>query len=161
VSRPHNVIERLTGMNFSTLRRLLHAFVAAALLAVIVGWALTVDALRLALPPAIVRAVATAVLLLPMGLNLAFLVIQGIDGGRRIVPLRATRSPDAWILLFVLTMLPPKEQLASWVSGPLRAAETGLPISLVAAALAIAARVYQLNRGAALGVTGEAGPGLG
>ena len=148
-------------MSFATLRRLTHACLVAALLAVLAGWALTLDGVRAALPPAVVGAVASAVLLIPLGLFLAFLVIQSVGGGRRIVPVRATRSPDAWILLFVITLLAPKERLAAWVSVPLRSAETGVPISLVVAVLAIAGRVYQLNRGAALGVTGEAGPGLG
>jgi hypothetical protein len=140
-------------MSFSTLQRLVHALAVLVALAVLAGWALTVSGVRAAMAPGAVTPVATALLVVPAGVVLLFLLSQSVPGGRRIVPLGLTRSPDAWLLIFVITTLAPKERLASWAIATVRAAETGVPISLVIVVLAIAARVYQLNRGAALGAT--------
>ena len=53
------------------------------------------------------------------------------------------------------TTLAPKAQLSAWATPVLASAESGVPLSLVMAVVAIAARVVQLNVGARLGVTAE------
>ena len=142
-------------MRYSTLTRLVHVTAVVATAAVIAGWVLTLDAVRAGLPDGAVRLLATVLLAIPLGIHLGFTLLQGVPGGRRIVPLRPTRSPDAWLLIFVVTMFGPKAQLAAWAHPMLAAGERGVSLSLITATLVIAARVFQLNRGAALGVTAE------
>lgn len=145
-------------MSFATLRRTVYALAIVAALTVLAGWSLVSTSVRARLPAEALTVIASTLLAVPMCIHLAFLVIQGLPGGRRIVPLPLTRSPDVWLQIFVLTMFVPKEQLAALAAEPWRAAETGVPISLVTTALAVAARVWQLNRGASLGVTHGPGP---
>lgn len=145
-------------MSFATLRRIVHALAILATVTVVGGWTLTLDAVRAALTPTGLMAVASALLVAPLCIHVAFLLLQGLPGGRRIVPIPLTRSPDAWLLVLVITLLGPKAQLVAWADPLWRAGETGRSVSLVTAVLAIAVRVYQLNRGAALGATKEAGP---
>jgi hypothetical protein len=142
-------------MRFSTLRRLVLGMALLATAAALVGWALTVDAVRSALPQGALLPLASAVLAVPYLIHFAFAFIQSLPGGRRIVPLRVTRSADAWCLILVITTLLPKTQLAAWATPVLASAESGVPLSLVLATMAIAARVIQLNVGARLGVTAE------
>ena len=142
-------------MRFSTLRRLALAMAVLATAAALTGWLLTLDAVRAALPQGAILPLSSGVLAVPYLINFAFVLIQALPGGRRIVPLRVTGSADAWSLILVITLLAPKTQLAAWATPMLAASESGVPLSVVMATLAIAARVIQLNVGARLGVTAE------
>ena len=98
--------------------------------------------------------VASIAIMSPLVVCFGFLLVSGLPGGRRIVPLPGTRAQDSALFILIITQFTPSSEIGELVppGWPGASPEYALVI-LLTAVLCVAGRVIQLNMGARMGVT--------
>lgn len=139
-------------MSYPTLSRVTLTTGVVAIIAALVGELIAYNVVRdvygTALP--VVASVVSAV---PLVVAMIFLVVQAVPSGRLIVRIPGTNGVDAWVMLLILTQFVPLLELRKLVPPGVWGSTSGqMWLGFYALMLAAFFRVWQLNRGARVGV---------
>jgi hypothetical protein len=98
--------------------------------------------------------VASLAIMTPLVVAFGFMLLSGLPGGRRIVPVPGTRAQDLVLLILILAQLAPGSEISELVAPgwPGGSRELDL-VSLFTLLTCVIARVIQLNMGPRIGVT--------
>ena len=140
-------------MTFITLKRIVYALGLITMIGVVAG-----RLVKYGFGPVVfgpwVGPVASIAIMSPMVVCFGFLLLSGLPGGRRIVPLPGTRAQDSALFILVVTQFTPSSDIGELVpiGWPGASREIALVI-LLTAVFCVVGRVIQLNMGPRMGVT--------
>lgn len=142
-------------MSFHLLRRITYALGIIAILGATSGRLLQYGA-----GPAVFGSVtgmaASIALTSPLVIGLAFLLLSGVPGGRKIVPIPGTRAQDSMLFILALTGLTPDLQIRALVpDGWAGGSYVEIFVVLITQVVCVCVRVIHLSLGERLGVTLE------
>lgn len=97
----------------------------------------------------IIALAATGVMIVTLGLQIAYVAVQAFAGGRTPIPVRAM-GPDAWLVVIILTALPGVlwHRLAALALAPMQLIMPGFVTPLVNVLLLVLAREILQRRSA-------------
>ena len=140
-------------MTFITLKRIVYTLGLITIVGALAG-----RLVKYGFGPAVFRSwagpVASIAIMSPMAVCFGFMLVSGLPGGRRIVPLPGTRYQDSALFILILTQFTPSSDIGELVprGWPGASHEYALVI-LFTVLLCVVSRVIQLNMGPRMGVT--------